>query len=74
MDMSRLYNCLISTGQCNVSIQRLDGVTPFFLVVQHGHETILDYFLEQIDTIQDTIDLAREDGAIPLFKACPKRL
>jgi ankyrin repeat protein len=63
---------LISTGQCNVFIQWLDGVTPLFLIVQHRHELIFDYFIENIDNIKDTIDLTREDGATPLFKACQK--
>jgi ankyrin repeat protein len=67
-----IVQMLISTGQCNTSIQRLDGVTPLFLLIQNGYETIFDYFVEQIDNINDTIDLAREDGATPLFKACQK--
>jgi ankyrin repeat protein len=67
-----IVQMLISTGQCNVSIQRLDGVTPLFLLIQHGYETIFDYFIEHVDNIKDTIDLAREDGATPLFKACQK--
>ncbi|CAF0828748.1 unnamed protein product [Rotaria sp. Silwood1] len=67
-----LVQMLISTGKCNVSIQRLDGVTPLFLIVQYGQEKIFDYFIDNIDNIEDFIDLAREDGATPLFKACQK--
>jgi ankyrin repeat protein len=63
---------LISTGQCNLTLQRLDGVTALFLVVQHGHETIFDYLIENVENAKDIIDLAREDGATPLFKACQK--
>ncbi|CAF0861351.1 unnamed protein product [Rotaria sordida] len=67
-----LVDMLIATGKCDVSIQRLDGVTPLFLIVQYGQEKIFDYFIDFIDNIKDTIDLAREDGATPLFKACQK--
>jgi len=67
-----IVQMLISAGQCNTTLQRLDGVTPLFLVEQYGHETIFDYFIENIDNIEDIIDLNREDGATPLFKACQK--
>ena len=67
-----IVQMLVSTGHCNEAMQRLDGVTPLFLVVQHGHEAIFDYFIERIDDIKLTIDLTREDGATPLFKACQK--
>jgi ankyrin repeat protein len=68
-----IVQMLLSTNrQCNISIQRLDGVTSLFLIVQYGHERIFDYFIENIDDIQETIDFAREDGATPLFKACQK--
>jgi ankyrin repeat protein len=67
-----IVKMLISTKQCNISIQSLDSITPLFLIVQHGHEIIFNYFIENIDNIKDIIDLAREDGATPLFKACQK--
>ncbi|CAF2349355.1 unnamed protein product [Rotaria sp. Silwood2] len=67
-----LVQMLMSTGKCNVSMQRLDGVTPLFLIVQYGQEKIFDYFIDNINNIEDAIDLAREDGATPLFKACQK--
>ena len=36
---------------------------PLFLIIQYGHETLFDYFIDNIDHIKDIIDLAREDGA-----------
>ena len=63
---------LVSTGRCDLLLTRLDGVTPLFLVVQRGHETIFDYLVAHIPSIRETTDLAREDGATPLFKACQK--
>lgn len=63
---------LNDTGRCDLMVQRLDGVTSLFLAVQHGHETIFDYFIEHRADLIDQFDLAREDGATPLFKACQK--
>ena len=63
---------LVSTGRCDIKLQRLDGVTALFLVVQHGHEKIFDYLLDKIDQTREIVDVAREDGATPLFKACQK--
>ena len=63
---------LVSTGQCNITLQRLDGVSAVLLVVQHGHEKIFDYLLDNVDQTREVIDLPREDGATPLFKACQK--
>lgn len=67
-----IVQMLISTGQCDITIQRIDGVTTLFQIVQHGHEQIFDYFIDNVNNIKDVIDLAREDGATPLFKACQK--
>ncbi|CAM4757713.1 unnamed protein product [Rotaria magnacalcarata] len=63
---------LISTGRCDTLITRLDSVSPLFLTVQHGHEMIFDYILDKVDSSKDIADLAREDGATPLFKASQK--
>ena len=67
-----IVQMLIETGKCDATIQRLDGVTSIFLIVQHGHEAVLDYFMKNLADINESLDLAREDGATPLFKACQK--
>jgi ankyrin repeat protein len=67
-----IVELLVTANQCNLLMQRLDGVTALFLVVQHGHERIFDYLVEHVETVRETMDLAREDGATPLFKACQK--
>lgn len=67
-----IVQMLVSTGQCNVNMQRLDGVTAMLLVVQNGHEAIFDYLIANVDSVKETVDLPREDGASPIFKACQK--
>lgn len=67
-----IVQMLVGTGQCDLLLARLDGVSPLFLVVQHGHEMIFDYLMAHAPSTRETIDLAREDGATPMFKACQK--
>jgi len=67
-----IVQMLISAGPCDLTIQRIDSVTPLFQVVQFGHENIFDYLLANVENVKQTADLAREDGATPLFKACQK--
>ena len=67
-----IVQMLVGTGQCDLLLARLDGVSPLFLVVQRGHEMIFDYLMAHAPSIHETIDLAREDGATPMFKACQK--
>lgn len=67
-----IVQMLVSAGSCDLTIQRIDSVTTLFQVVQFGHEDIFDYLLANVENVKQTADLAREDGATPLFKACQK--